>query len=394
MSVPRNKQLIAIAMLVFVAIVFSVYAWIGKPELANQTSLPTVQHATGTAQGAGSMADAVTRLAAKLAEDSGTDADWQLLQQSYEFIGDTAGAALAQQHKLKAGASTPVPSAAATAAPIDTKVALLSYQQLVARNPKDAAAWLAIAHLQRTARNFPEASAAFEHAVVLKAMDADAWADYADVAASLAKSLANAKTRTALDAALQLEPRHNKALWLKASLAHEERRYGDALKLWQQLRTAIPDSSPDVAIIDANIQEARSLAGGSPAPQVATVATQAAPAAAAAQVRGSVTLDPALKARLTSGMTLFVYAKAPDSPAPVVAYRTTVTALPVSFVLDDSQSMMPSRKLSQFAQVRVEARLSSSGQAMAQSGDLQAEAVTVSTLAAQPVALRISKLVP
>jgi cytochrome c-type biogenesis protein CcmH len=93
-------------------------------------------------------------------------------------------------------------------------------------------------------------------------------------------------------------------------------------------------------------------------------------------------------------MTLFVYAKAPDSPAPVAAYRTTVTTLPVSFVLDDSQAMMPSRKLSQFDQVRVEARLSSSGQALPQPGDLQAEAVTVATHAAQPITLSISKLVP
>jgi cytochrome c-type biogenesis protein CcmH len=285
-------------------------------------------------------------------------------------------------------------SAAKVAAPIDTKVALVSYQQLVARNPKDAAAWLAIAQLQRTARNFPEASAAFEHAVALKAMDADAWADYADVAASVANSLVNATTRSALDAALKLQPQHSKALWLKASLAHEERRYGDALKLWQQLRSTIPDSSPDVTIIDANIQEARALTGGATGQPVKLINQVANQVASAAQIRGSVTLDPALKARLASGMTLFVYAKAPDSPAPVAAYRTTVTTLPVSFVLDDSQAMMPSRKLSQFDQVRVEARLSSSGQALPQPGDLQAEAVTVATHAAQPITLSISKLVP
>jgi cytochrome c-type biogenesis protein CcmH len=399
----RNKKLIALALLAFVAVAFSVYAWLGKPELASQSASAGAttmsSHAANVmpSAGAGSMVDAVTRLAAKLASGSGTDADWQLLQQSYEFIGDTEGATLAQQHKLKSGAGMAMPnntSAAEVAAPIDTKVALVSYQQLVARNPKDAAAWLAIAQLQRTARNFPEASAAFEHAVALKAMDADAWADYADVAASVANSLVNATTRSALDAALKLQPQHSKALWLKASLAHEERRYGDALKLWQQLRSTIPDSSPDVTIIDANIQEARALMGsatGQPVKLINQVANQV---ASAAQIRGSVTLDPALKARLASGMTLFVYAKAPDSPAPVAAYRTTVTTLPVSFVLDDSQAMMPSRKLSQFDQVRVEARLSSSGQALPQPGDLQAEAVTVATHAAQPITLSISKLVP
>jgi cytochrome c-type biogenesis protein CcmH len=57
-------------------------------------------------------------------------------------------------------------------------------------------------------------------------------------------------------------------------------------------------------------------------------------------------------------------------------------------------AMMPTRKLSQFERVTVEARLSRSGQALAKSGDLQAAAVTVSTRAAQAVALNISRAVP
>lgn len=232
----RNKKILAVVVTAFAAVAFSVYAWIGKPELATKTSSAVTPHLTGAAQrdgaGAGSMTDAVARLEGKLAGGAGTDANWQLLQQSYEFIGDTEGAALAQQHKLKPSAVADMPITA-TPASVDSKVALASYQQLVARNPKDASSWLAIAQLQRTARNFSDASSAYEHAVALKAMDADAWADYADVAASLANSLANATTRTALDAALKLQPHHSKALWLKASLAHEEHRYGDALKLWQ-----------------------------------------------------------------------------------------------------------------------------------------------------------------
>jgi cytochrome c-type biogenesis protein CcmH len=93
-------------------------------------------------------------------------------------------------------------------------------------------------------------------------------------------------------------------------------------------------------------------------------------------------------------MTLFIYAKAPDSPAPVAAYRGVVSKWPVSFVLDDDHSMMPSRKLSQYQQVRVEARLSRSGQALAQSGDLQADAIMVDTHSTQPVTLKISRQVP
>ncbi len=61
--------------------------------------------------------------------------------------------------------------------------------------------------------------------------------------------------------ALRLEPNHLKGLWLAASLDLEERRYTAALARWQQLRAALPAGSPDAAIIDANIDEARQLAG-------------------------------------------------------------------------------------------------------------------------------------
>lgn len=380
----RGKALVIMAVSVFAVMVFSIYAWIGAPEQI--TTAGEGGHATTAAvqdNAAGSMTDAVARLAAKLASEGGADADWQLLQQSYEFIGDTAGAALAQQHQLK-------PSATQTDAgtlPADS-AALSSYRQRVAEDPQDATAWLAIAELQRTTRNFAEATAAFEQAIELNAMDAGAWADYADAAASVADSLANTRTRRAIDAALKLEPQHSKALWLKASLAYEERHYADALKLWRQLRAAIPDDSPDVSIIEANIQEAQLLADNKVGSAVAR------DSADTAQVRGSVTLDPALKQNITTEMTLFVYAKSTDSPAPVAAYRTRVTSWPVNFVLDDALAMMPARKLSQFEQVKVEARLSRSGQALAQSGDLQAEPVTVATRSLQHVTLRISRLVP
>jgi len=50
--------------------------------------------------------------------------------------------------------------------------------------------------------------------------------------------------------------------------------------------------------------------------------------------------------------------------------RTTVGAWPVTFRLDDSMAMIPSRRLSQFDRVVIEARISRSGQATPTAGDL------------------------
>ncbi|MGD9842452.1 MAG: c-type cytochrome biogenesis protein CcmI, partial [Steroidobacteraceae bacterium] len=64
------------------------------------------------------------------------------------------------------------------------------------------------------------------------------------------------------------------------------------------------------------------------------------------------------------------------------------------FVLVVTLAMMSTRKLSQFDTITVSARLSRSGQALAQTGDLQTDTVSVSTRSSQNVALHISRLVP
>jgi cytochrome c-type biogenesis protein CcmH len=51
--------------------------------------------------------------------------------------------------------------------------------------------------------------------------------------------------------------------------------------------------------------------------------------------------------------------------------RATKQDLPFTFQLDDSTSPMPSRKLSNAGPVVIVARLSKSGQAVPQSGDLE-----------------------
>ncbi len=379
-----NERVWAIgASVLLVVLSFGVYHWIGSSKqltVTNAAAANSGAHATDDGA-AGSLDEAVHRLVAKLATGNGSDADWELLAQSYEFLGDTAAAQLARQHQLKTGAVGQKTSQTGE----DDAVILQRYEQLVAVQPGNAAAWRAIAELQRRARQFAPARQAYEKVIGLHAMDADTWAEYADVCAS-SSSLSDAVVTQAIEAALQLDPKHAQALWLKASVAHAEQRYSDAVLVWRRLRAVLPSDSPDLATIDANLAEDTGLSGN-------TVA-QTAVSQSIAQVQGTVELDPAVRAQVTAGMTLFIYAKADDSPAPVAAYRATDVHWPVKFVLDDSNAMMPTRKLSLYPQVKLEARLSSSGQATAGRGDLQANAVTVKTRGAPGVTLKISHVVP
>jgi hypothetical protein len=120
---------------------------------------------------------------------------------------------------------------------------------------------LARAEQHRRQREFDQACALYAAVVAQGGMTADAWADYADAQASASGHLAGAPAR-AIEAALALEPGHAKALWLRASLAHEERRYADALATWRRLLAVVPPGSSDAKIIEANIAEATRLAAG------------------------------------------------------------------------------------------------------------------------------------
>jgi cytochrome c-type biogenesis protein CcmH len=120
---------------------------------------------------------------------------------------------------------------------------------------------LARAEQHRRQREFDQACELYAAVAAQGGMTADAWADFADAQASVNGRLAGAPAR-AIEAALALEPRHAKALWLQASLAHEERRYTDALATWRRLLAVVPPGSTDAKIIESNIAEATRLAAG------------------------------------------------------------------------------------------------------------------------------------
>jgi cytochrome c-type biogenesis protein CcmH len=110
----------------------------------------------------------------------------------------------------------------------------------------------------------------------------------------------------------------------------------------------------------------------------ASVSAQAEPAASVKPIgqslviSGTVSIAPSLAGKGSATDTLFVFARETNGPPmPVAITRATKKDLPFTFRLDDSNSMMPSRTLSSVAMVVIVARLSKSGQAMPQSGDLE-----------------------
>jgi hypothetical protein len=141
---------------------------------------------------------------------------------------------------------------------------------------------------------------------------------------------------------------------------------------------------------DARLARAHQLSGQSPA----EAASSPAPSAAATAISGHVEVAGALKSKVPDGLTLFIVAKAVDSPGPPVAIvRTTTGQWPLSFTLDDSNSMVPGRNLSSAQRVSIEARVSRSGMAAPQPGDFQSSITTIDAHQSTPVRIVIDRVI-
>ena len=127
----------------------------------------------------------------------------------------------------------------------------------------------------------------------------------------------------------------------------------------------------------------------------APMAPPAAPATVAgiARITGTVELAAGLRERAPAGATLFIFARESGASGPPLAVlRVTADHWPVSFTLDDSNAMMPGRDLSHAGVVQVEARISRSGNAIAQSGDLVGTLDSVDPRSGKPVRIAIDRV--
>jgi uncharacterized lipoprotein YbaY len=126
----------------------------------------------------------------------------------------------------------------------------------------------------------------------------------------------------------------------------------------------------------------------------ATVAAPLAAAPAGARITGTVELSSKLNGRVSPGATLYIYARSAELHGmPLAVLRVATQGWPLAFTLDDSNAMQPSRTLSGAGWVTVGARISLSGNAIAQRGDLVGEVRNVSPRMGTPVHIVIDRSV-
>jgi cytochrome c-type biogenesis protein CcmH len=262
--------------------------------------------------------------------------------------------------------------------------------------PNDAVGWALLARSQAALGRFPEAVQAYEHVSSLAPNDANVLADWADaLGMAQGRSLAG-KPMELVKRALALDPAQPKALALAGSEALDAGRYPEALGYWERLRDVLAEGSEDRKQVDAVIAEVRQRAAdaGRPLPEPATKLAKAAAPAPGATITGSVSVASDLASRVDRDATLYVFARAANGPRmPLAVVRASARELPLHFKLDDSQAMAPNLKLSKAEAVQIEARISRSGNATPQPGDLVGTSAIVKP-GAQGVAIVVDKVLP
>ncbi len=266
--------------------------------------------------------------------------------------------------------------------------------------PDDAEGWQMLGRSYATLGKHGQAIGAYETALRLRPNEPTLLAELAFSAAITNRRVGGADSAQLLQRALKLDPRNPKALALAGTLSLERKDYQGAVQYWEQLARNEPADSPLGRQIQASIAQARQLAGSQAAllpvadDALASITAPPAPrAAAAGTVNGTVTLAPALLGRVSPDDTVFVFARAVNgSRMPLAVLRKQVKDLPLRFTLDDSLAMSPAAKLSSAANVVVGARISKSGKAGAQEGDLQGHLPAVA-LGTANLKLEISEVV-
>jgi cytochrome c-type biogenesis protein CcmH len=184
-----------------------------------------------------------------------------------------------------------------------------------------------------------------------------------------------------LQRALKLSPEHQRARLFYGIALRQQGKPGEAAEIWEPLLSQVDVAN--AATLRDEVNAARKDAGLPPL----------SPAAVASVSKGlpvEVALDPvfAARVRLRGDTTVFVIARAPDGPPmPVAVEKHTVADLPLTVTLDDSDSPMPTAKLSALQEIEVIARISESGNATRQDGDLESKPVRLRLPADKPVKL-------
>ena len=253
-------------------------------------------------------------------------------------------------------------------------------------NPDDLAGWKMLGRSYLQLQNFPGAVAAFEKAVEMES------SQNGQTLADLGEAVLMADQRTLLgragqlfENALALTPDNPKALFYSGMAAVQRGDNALAAERWEALLATSPPENVQ-NILRQRIAELRGEAQAPAAP--------VAPEQPGAVVNVAVSLGSTATQANLPDATVFIIARDPNQPSPpIAAVRRRLSELPATIEIGDSDAMIPGRVPSGFANLEIVARVSLSGQPVAQTGEWYGQQ-KVTTAESDTVVIVIDQHVP
>ncbi len=240
-------------------------------------------------------------------------------------------------------------------------------------NPEDVEGWFMLGRTMMAKKRYGEAVAAYQRSNDLLADEPGIIFALADALAMNNNGSLQGEPEALVQQGLKLAPQFPNGLWLAGMAAEQRQDYRAAHRYWTRLLPLIKDNP-------ASTSEIKNLLAmlGERDPELASTASSAMPGGASIQV--AVDISAELRARASPDTAVFVYAKAMQGPPmPLAVKKLQLSDLPASLALSDVDAMMPALKLSSFDQVIVGARVSFSGNPVAQDGDFFTEVDSISS---------------
>jgi cytochrome c-type biogenesis protein CcmH len=262
----------------------------------------------------------------------------------------------------------------------DVLAMVAKLEQHLKEQPGDLTGWLMMARSYMALERADDAVMAYQHAYALS-KNVEATLGLGEALSVRAGGQITTQASQLFEEALRLAPDNPKALFyggFGAAIRGDTRL---ARQRWQALKDMHPPEQIE-QMLDARLAELGPDPGTGPA-AVRAAGTNSSPEGTSAsatlsagpEVDVNISIAPALKARVTSGAPLFVFAREPGgSGPPLAAKRLTTEAIGTRVSLSSADSMIPGRVLKDGQKVSITARVSFSGQPTPVAGDLYGEA--------------------
>ncbi|MGB7453999.1 MAG: hypothetical protein WBM36_17890 [Lysobacterales bacterium] len=289
-----------------------------------------------------------------------------------------------------------------------------SLQQRMSENPDDPDGWIILGRSLKTMQRYAEAETALTNANRLVPDNPSIMVELAETMLfTSGKPEVSGEARQLIEAALEIDPTQQKALWIMGMASAQDGDETQAIAYWTRLQEQLDPSSGPYQAVTEQIQGAQARSGQPvSAAEVSSAAEKSVtapaminpattkpavtePAAAGFGIPATITLGDGLGGAFPPNATLFIFIHpAGAAGMPLAVKRLAPQGFPMSLNFTDADLLQPGGSLQTFDLLDISARISMAGVANVASGDIQANRVTVNTKNVSAIALHLDQRVP